>query len=123
MRRDPSPVRGLAAVLLLKAPVLAALISFLPLTPTLVVVVVEMVGLGEFCRAYGFRPRLRDYRRLVVGTAFYHLLLAAAAFRAVLRELRGRRGWEKTAHVGAHRTPAADRPAPISWTRTTDRSA
>ena len=58
---------SLLAVLLLKVPVLAALISFLPLTPTLMVVVVEVVGLGEFCRAYGFRPHVRDYLRLVLG--------------------------------------------------------
>jgi cellulose synthase/poly-beta-1,6-N-acetylglucosamine synthase-like glycosyltransferase len=115
---------SIAAVLLLKVPVLAALISFLPLTPTLIVVVVEIVGLGEFCRAYGFRPRVRDYVRLVLGTAVYHLLLAAAAFRAVARELRGHRGWEKTDHIGAHRTlPADPAPIPLSWAATTDRSA
>src|SRR5215218_10024931 len=45
--------------------------------------------------------------RLLVGTFPYHLLLGAAALRAVLRERRGERGWEKTAHVGAHRTAGA----------------
>jgi cellulose synthase/poly-beta-1,6-N-acetylglucosamine synthase-like glycosyltransferase/putative flippase GtrA len=114
---------SLAAVLLLKVPVLAALISFLPLTPTLMVVVVEVVGLGEFCRAYGLRPHARDYLRLILGTAFYHLLLAAAAFRAVARELRGNRGWEKTAHIGAHRSLPSDAPVPLTWAQTTDRSA
>jgi hypothetical protein len=114
---------SVAAVLLLKVPVLAALISFLPLTPTLMVLVVEVVGLGEFCRFYGFRPRPRDYLRLVLGTAVYHLLLAAAAFRAVARESRGRRGWEKTAHVGAHRSLPADAAVQLSWAQTTDRSA
>jgi len=115
---------SIAAVLLLKVPVLAALISFLPLTPTLIVVVVEVVGLGEFGRAYGYRPRLLDYLRLILGTAVYHLLLAVAAFRAVTRELRGHRGWEKTDHIGAHRTlPADPAPIPFSWAETTDRSA
>ena len=114
---------SIAAVLLLKVPVLAALISFLPLTPTLIVVVVEVVGLGEFCRAYGFRPRLRDHLRLLLGTPLYHLLLAAAAVRAVAREARGNRGWEKTAHVGAHRSPAADVLETASWHREVDRSA
>ena len=114
---------SIAAVLLLKVPVLAALISFLPLTPTLIVVVVEAVGLGEFCRAYGFRPRLRDHLRLLLGTPLYHLLLAAAAVRAVVREARGNRGWEKTAHVGAHRSPAADVLETASWHQEVDRSA
>jgi cellulose synthase/poly-beta-1,6-N-acetylglucosamine synthase-like glycosyltransferase/putative flippase GtrA len=114
---------SVAAVLMLKVPVLAALISFLPLTPTLMVVVVEVAGLGEFCRSYGFKPRPRDYLRLVLGTAVYHLLLAAAAFRAVARELRGHRGWEKTAHVGAHRSLPAGAPRPLDWAQPTDRTA
>ena len=114
---------SIAAVLLLKVPILAALISFLPLTPTLIVVVVEAVGLGEFGRAYGFKPRLRDHLRLLLGTPLYHLLLAAAAVRAVAREARGTRGWEKTAHVGAHRSRAADMVETASWHREVDRSA
>jgi cellulose synthase/poly-beta-1,6-N-acetylglucosamine synthase-like glycosyltransferase/putative flippase GtrA len=67
---------SLAATVLLEAPVLAALLSFVPLTPALVVLVVEVVGLGEFCRNYGFRVRLRDYLRLVLAAPLYHLLLA-----------------------------------------------
>jgi hypothetical protein len=68
-------------------------------------VVFEAVGLREFCRVYYVRPRAIDYVRLVVGTPFYQLVLAAAACRAVVRELRGQRGWEKTEHTGAHRNP------------------
>ena len=58
------------------------------------------ISLLEF---YGRRARLRDYVRLVLGTVPYQLILSFAAVRAVLREARGARGWEKTAHVGAHR--------------------
>ncbi len=43
----------------------------------------------------------------MIGTLPYQLVLAAAALRAVYRELRGQRGWEKTSHVGAHRLPGA----------------
>lgn len=32
------------------------------------------------------------------------MFLALAAIRAVVRETRGERGWEKTEHTGAHRT-------------------
>jgi hypothetical protein len=66
-------------------------------------VVFELVGLREFCRVYHVRPKKTDYVRLMVGTAPYQIILAAAACRAVARELRGQRGWEKTAHNGAHR--------------------
>src|SRR5215217_4861398 len=95
---------SLATIILLDLPVLAALITFVPLVATLAALAVEAAGLGEFCRSYGHRASLLDYLRLLVGTFPYHLLLGAAAVRAVLRERRGERGWEKTAHVGAHRT-------------------
>ena len=95
---------SLATIILLDLPVLAALITFVPLVATLATLAVEAAGLGEFCRSYGHRASLLDYLRLLLGTFPYHLLLGAAALRAVLRERRGERGWEKTAHVGAHRT-------------------
>jgi glycosyltransferase XagB len=98
---------SLVTMILLDLPVLAALITFVPLVATLAALAVEAAGLGEFCRSYGHRARLLDYLRLLVGTFPYHLLLGAAALRAVLRERRGERGWEKTAHVGAHRTAGA----------------
>jgi len=56
----------------------------------------------------------------------YQLVLSAAALRAVAREARGERGWEKTEHVGAHREPdaattdpssAAPNPAPVGASR------
>ena len=87
-------------------PVGIALITFLPAVPTIAMVVFEAVGLREFCRVYYMRPRTLDYVRLIAGAPLYQLVLAAAACRAVLRELRGQRGWEKTAHSGAHRDPA-----------------
>jgi cellulose synthase/poly-beta-1,6-N-acetylglucosamine synthase-like glycosyltransferase len=87
----------------LRVPVGIALISFIPAVPTIAMLTFEVVGLREFCRVYYIRPRMRDYLRLVVGTPFYQVVLALAACRAVARELRGERGWEKTAHRGAHR--------------------
>jgi cellulose synthase/poly-beta-1,6-N-acetylglucosamine synthase-like glycosyltransferase/putative flippase GtrA len=114
---------SLAATIVAKAPTLAALMSFVPLVPVLAVLAVEAVGLGEFCRNYGFRARWRDYLRLVLGTLPYHTLLAFAATRAVARELRGNRTWEKTAHVGAHRTEPAVAVAVERWADATDRTA
>jgi cellulose synthase/poly-beta-1,6-N-acetylglucosamine synthase-like glycosyltransferase len=97
---------SLATMILLDLPVLAAMITFVPLVPTLAAVAVEAAALGEFCRSYRRRATPLDYLRLLLGTFPYHLLLGAAALRAVLRERRGERGWEKTAHVGAHREAA-----------------
>jgi cellulose synthase/poly-beta-1,6-N-acetylglucosamine synthase-like glycosyltransferase len=98
-------------------PVGIALFSFLPAIPMLAMAAFEVVGLREFCRVYHVRPKLRDYARLLLGTPFYQVMLAISTCRAVLRELRGARDWEKTAHSGAHRAESsgalelADRPA------------
>lgn len=86
----------------MKAPVLVTMIAFIPLVPALVTLVVETVALGEFCRDYGMRARLRDYARLILGTLPYQVLLSWAALRAVWRDLTGRHNWEKTAHAGNH---------------------
>jgi cellulose synthase/poly-beta-1,6-N-acetylglucosamine synthase-like glycosyltransferase len=98
---------AIVCALAVKVPVAIALVTFLPALPTIAMVVFELVGVREFCRVYLVRPRLRDYVRLAIGTPFYQLMLAAAAFRAVVREARGQRGWEKTAHSGAHRPAPA----------------
>jgi cellulose synthase/poly-beta-1,6-N-acetylglucosamine synthase-like glycosyltransferase len=98
---------SLATMILLDLPVLAALLTFVPVVPTLATLVVETVALGEFCRSYSHRATPLDYLRLWLGVLPYHLMLGVAALRAVLREQRGERGWEKTAHVGAHRDGAA----------------
>lgn len=96
---------SIATMVSAKVPVGLALVSFLPAIPTLGTLAFEVAGLREFGRMYYSRPRLRDYLRLVVGLFPYQVLLAGAAVRAVGRELVGQRGWEKTSHVGAHRTP------------------
>ena len=94
-----------SAVLVLFAEVhpLVALVTFLPLVPTFVTVAVEVAGLNDFGRLYGVRVRTLDCLRLVLGTFPYQVVLSCAAIRAAVREARGRRNWEKTAHVNAHR--------------------
>jgi cellulose synthase/poly-beta-1,6-N-acetylglucosamine synthase-like glycosyltransferase len=94
---------AVVAILALRLPVGIALLSFLPLIPTILTVAVQAAGLREFCRNYGERARMGDYLRLVLGTIPYQVILGFAALRAVVREKAGRRGWEKTAHLGAHR--------------------
>jgi cellulose synthase/poly-beta-1,6-N-acetylglucosamine synthase-like glycosyltransferase len=99
------PFAVITAVLV-DVPVGIALLSFLPGVPTVAMVMFELVALREFCRVYYVRSRFTDYLRLLLGTAPYQAVLAVAAVRAVLRELRGERGWEKTSHSGAHRSGA-----------------
>jgi len=98
---------SILAIIALKMPEIIVLMSFVPALITLLTVAAQAAGLRDFCRSYGNRPRLRDYARLVFGTPFYLMLLSFAALRAVARELLGHRSWEKTAHVGAHRTEMA----------------
>jgi cellulose synthase/poly-beta-1,6-N-acetylglucosamine synthase-like glycosyltransferase len=93
---------ALTTAIVVKAPVPITLVSFAPALPMLSVLGAELAGIGDFCRAYGERPSLRDYRRLVLGLPLYQAVLAFAAVRAVAREARGDRGWEKTAHHGLH---------------------
>jgi glycosyltransferase XagB len=90
--------------LFLRLPMPLVLFSFLPLMLTSTAVVMEVVALHEFGRLFEKRVRLRDYLRLVLGTAPYQVMLAAAAIRAVWRTWQGDNSWEKTAHVGAHLT-------------------
>jgi cellulose synthase/poly-beta-1,6-N-acetylglucosamine synthase-like glycosyltransferase len=96
-------VFAVVCALALRVPVGVALLSFAPAVPTIAMVIFEVVGLREFCRVYYIRPRVRDYLRLVIGAPCYQVILAVAALRALAREVRGERDWEKTAHRGAHR--------------------
>jgi len=98
---------AIATALVVKAPVAITLISFLPALPMLSMLAVEVAGLRDFCRTYGERASARDYGRLVMGLLPYQAVLAFAAVRAVARELRGDRGWEKTAHMGLHLSQGA----------------
>jgi cellulose synthase/poly-beta-1,6-N-acetylglucosamine synthase-like glycosyltransferase len=99
---------ALATAVAVNAPVPITLISFAPVLPMLSMLAVEIAGLGEFCRAYGERASARDYGRLILGLPLYQAVLAFAAARAVVREARGNRGWEKTAHLGLHLTRPTD---------------
>lgn len=115
---------SIALVLFVKVPVVVALITFLPLGPTIVTLAAEAAGLSEFGRLYNKKVRVRDYVRLVLGTFPYQVFLAAAAVRAVYRQVKGVNSWEKTEHTGAHRTgpTATDEPRELvtSGSRTAD---
>lgn len=95
---------SLLFILVAKTSLLVTLFGFVPLMLMLANVVVEAMGLREFGRMFHLKVRARDYVLLVIGALPYQWLLAAAAVRAVWREVRNERGWEKTEHVGAHVT-------------------
>ncbi|WP_367732437.1 glycosyltransferase [Microbacterium sp. LMI1-1-1.1] len=99
---------SVAFILLVKVPTPVALITFLPLVPTVITLVAEAAGLTEFGRVYDKKVRVRDYVRLVLGLVPYQIFLAAAAVRSVVRQLRGDGSWEKTEHTGAHREAASE---------------
>ena len=65
--------------------------------------IVNLIGLGEFTRAYGERmPFLFRFKTALVYFP-YQLLLSFAAARAIWRLLTNRSSWEKTAHSNLHR--------------------
>jgi cellulose synthase/poly-beta-1,6-N-acetylglucosamine synthase-like glycosyltransferase len=101
----------LLSMVWIRVPLAIALFSWLPLFLLVLIVTLESIAFHEFCRVFAFRARVRDYVRLVAGWYFYYVLLAFSAGRATLRELTGRRGWDKTSHTGAHRLPRIAREA------------
>jgi cellulose synthase/poly-beta-1,6-N-acetylglucosamine synthase-like glycosyltransferase len=102
-----------AGMLFVKAPILLALGTFVPAILLFTTLAVEGAALREFCRSYGGGPHLADYLRLLWTTPFFHAALAAAALRAVIREINGARNWEKTRHTGAHRDQSS--PVELPW--------
>jgi cellulose synthase/poly-beta-1,6-N-acetylglucosamine synthase-like glycosyltransferase len=108
---------SLLLIFFVKVPTVVALVTFLPLVPTIITLAVEATGLAEFGRVYDKKVRVVDYVKLVLGLLPYQVFLALAAFRSVIRQVRGVNTWEKTEHTGAHRdgeTAAATPPASTS---------
>jgi cellulose synthase/poly-beta-1,6-N-acetylglucosamine synthase-like glycosyltransferase len=107
---------SIVIALTVKVPTVVALLTFIPLAPTLITVAVQIVGLAEFGALYGQKVRALDYVRLVLGTFPYQVFLGIAALRSVVRQIRGINSWEKTAHSNLHRTepaaPGAASPVP-----------
>ncbi len=101
------PVAILTALLADLSP-LVVLITFLPLIPTVTMLMFEMLILHEWGRDMDLDVRVRDYVRLLVSLPFYQFLLAVAVLRAIWKYTTGDFAWEKTAHAGSHLTPVAD---------------
>jgi glycosyltransferase XagB len=87
-----------------KVPVAVAMLSSLPLYMLVVQLVICLVGLCEFTAVH--RLRLSPLAPLWLTVAYlpYQWLLGYAALRAAWRQLLRVNTWEKTQHIGAHRT-------------------
>jgi glycosyltransferase XagB len=92
-----------AAALALKSPVLIALVTFLPLVPTVLSLAFDVLGLHDFGRTFHRKVGWRAYLFLVLSLPIYQILLSTAAVWAMVRQLRGLSNWHKTQHVNAHR--------------------
>jgi cellulose synthase/poly-beta-1,6-N-acetylglucosamine synthase-like glycosyltransferase len=110
---------GIAIGVFVKVPMVIAMASWMPAVPAFLVLAFEVAALRDFGKEYfnkrteqGHHVRFSDYVKLIVSMPFFQILLMFAALRAVWRELRGRKDWELTAHVGAHLVA----PAPSSAT-------
>lgn len=94
---------SLLTMFALHAPVLVALITFMPVIMLLAHFLTQVVGLYEFTEAHGLKPSPGVVLRMAIAWFPYQLVLAYAAMRALRRQLLNINNWEKTQHVGAHR--------------------
>lgn len=105
---------SLLTIAAFKAPVLIALVSYLPVTMFIAHFLASAVGLHEFTEAHGLQASPRTIARMALAWIPYQFVLSYAALRAVVRQARGVSNWEKTDHVGAHRTDLPDRAVEVA---------
>ncbi len=91
-----------------KLPIVVSMLSFIPLLLAVIMLLISLVGLYEFGRDQRVPVRWHHYLALVITFLPYQGLLMVSAVRALIREIRGSRGWEKTAHAGRHRLGTQD---------------
>jgi len=95
---------SLATMLVLKAPMVLVMLSFLPVLAMAAHFLTSVVGLYEFADAHGLKARPGTVVKMALTWFPYQFVLGYAAVRALRRHLAGADDWEKTQHVGAHRT-------------------
>ena len=91
------------ALIYLKLPVLAAMITLTPLYVVGLQLLAGTLGLIEFGRLYGERVPVRLVARMPLTYLACQWLIGYSAARAIVRLVRRRSDWEKTEHRGAHR--------------------
>lgn len=98
---------SLITALFLNAPVSLVMLMYLPLIPISLLMILNAVFLRDFGKDFERNIRFRHYAILLTTQVAYQVILNAAAFWAVVRELRGDTTWYKTPHTGKHRTELA----------------
>ncbi|GCE18006.1 glycosyltransferase [Dictyobacter kobayashii] len=91
---------------LVKLPLWFAMLTFLPLYCFVFSIFIDLAALYEFVKVHKRAWRWHEAIVLIVAFFPYQAILSLSAIRAVFRHLIGRANWEKTAHVGQHRTKA-----------------
>jgi hypothetical protein len=98
-------IAAIVMMFLFKTPVLTAIVLALPLYLLAAHLLLAILGLYEFTGAHHLKPSWTTPIVMTIAYLPYQWVLSYASVRATVRELRGINNWEKTAHVGAHRTP------------------
>lgn len=94
------------AATLLDAPVGLVLLMYVSLVPMFLLMILNIIFLHDFGKAFGRRIKARSYVILLATGFLYQIVLNAAALWSIIRELRGDQSWHKTAHTGLHRQQA-----------------
>jgi cellulose synthase/poly-beta-1,6-N-acetylglucosamine synthase-like glycosyltransferase len=90
-----------------KLPLWFALLTFMPFYCFILTAFIDLAGLHEFLKAHKRKWSWREALVLVLAFFPYQWLLTLGALRAIFRYMQGRSNWEKTVHVGQHRTRVA----------------
>jgi cellulose synthase/poly-beta-1,6-N-acetylglucosamine synthase-like glycosyltransferase len=100
-------IAAIVMMFLFKTPVLTAIVLAFPLYLLAAHLLLAILGLYEFTGAHHLKPSWTTPIVMTIAYLPYQWVLSYASVRATVRELRGIKNWEKTAHIGAHR--AAER--------------
>src|SRR6266700_189518 len=90
-----------------KFPLWLAMLTFIPLYCLVLGVFLDLAGLHEFLKAHNRKWKWGESIILVLAFFPYQWILSIAALRAVYRAIKGTSNWEKTAHIGQHRSKIA----------------
>lgn len=88
----------------IKLPVLISMILLVPSYLLAAHFALSVIGLYEFTSAHGLKPSWKTPLVMALSYMPYQWMLGYAAMRAISRQMRGLNNWEKTAHIGAHRS-------------------
>jgi hypothetical protein len=92
---------------LVKFPLWLAMLTFLPLCCLTLSVFLDLAGLYEFLKAHKRKWRWREAIITMLAFFPYQWILSFGALRAVYRQVKGSSNWEKTTHIGQHRSKVA----------------